>query len=155
MWLSAFFPYVLTTSLFSLLCSALALAFSAIGAAETVTGTKSLCYLLFIWKCLLLRICVCWLAVHRSMFICACLHEWLLYWYFLFQESKAGHVLKLLILCFFFVILESTFFHGQSQTSTSLSSTWFPLSSPINVTHFHFFWHFQNPKHWNSLERMI
>uniref|UniRef100_A0A3B3H6C1 Cell adhesion molecule 1 n=1 Tax=Oryzias latipes TaxID=8090 RepID=A0A3B3H6C1_ORYLA len=37
MWLSAFFPYVLTTSLFSLLCSALALAFSAIGAAETVT----------------------------------------------------------------------------------------------------------------------
>lgn len=39
--------------------SALVLAYTATGAAETVTGTLSFCYLLFIWKCLLLSVCVC------------------------------------------------------------------------------------------------
>lgn len=80
------------------------------------------CYLLFIWKCFA-SVCVCWLAVHSSLFICAYLHEWLVMLVFSFQEGEASHTLTTPIHTFLkaFLILKSIFRHMQRQISISFS----------------------------------
>lgn len=100
-WLSACILSAHNLSVF--FSSALVLACAATGAAETVTGTLSFCYLLFIWKCFA-SVCVCWLAVHSSLFICAYLHDWLVMLVFSFQDGGESDGLTML---FLFWILKS------------------------------------------------
>lgn len=153
MWRKFLLFFPVCSRLLCFLSSALALAFSAIGATETMTGTKSLCYLLFIWKCSLLRICVCWLAVHRSMFICACLHEWLLILVFpFFRKAQAAGPL-------FFL------FHSQINIFPCANPDFnFPFLYAVSsqLAHksyssifFFFFAPFRNREYWNSLEWII
>lgn len=65
---SACFPSTHNLSVF--FSPALVLAGAATGAAETVTGTLSFCYLLFIWKCLFLPVCGDWLSIAQSVRLC-------------------------------------------------------------------------------------
>lgn len=81
---------------------ALILACAATGTAETGTGTLSFCYLLFIWKCLLLSVSVDWLAIA----VCSSVPIYTngsLCWYFLFKKRGGeSHALTKLIHCFCF-----------------------------------------------------
>lgn len=114
-WLSACILSAHSLSVFSFS----ALPCAATGAAETVTGTLSFCYLLFIWKCLLLSVCGDWLSiavcssVHIYMNGCSC-------WYFLLGMRRQTHIHNADPL-FFFLTLKSTF--GQYMYTSNLFAT--------------------------------
>lgn len=76
--LSAHCLSVFSSSALVLACAA------ATGAAETLTGTLSFCYLLFIWKCSLLSVSVDWPSVAVCSSVRICMNGWLCCWVFFF-----------------------------------------------------------------------
>lgn len=83
------------------LCSCL-LCLSSTGDAESVTGIPFFfCYLLFIWKCLLLSVSVDWL----SIVVCSSVHIYVngyLCWNFLFGKDETAPHSKCLSTVFIF-----------------------------------------------------
>lgn len=127
-WLSAYILSAHNLSVF--FSSALVLACAATGAAETVTGIHSF-LLPAVQLDLLASVCVCRLAVHCSLFICAYLHEWLVMLvYFLFREGEEErdvHSQRQSTL-FLFLILKSTFHYILcGRFHIFIQATWLPL----------------------------